>query len=205
MCSRYRVKNNVTVIVQGKAVVFDYKARYNAAPAQDLPAIFWNGTEAQGVQMKWGWQPVWSKQLLINAQAETVTEKPTYKKYLRQRCIIPADGFYEWTPAKQPIMFTKPNEEPFCFAGLWIEAENQKRFIVLTTTPNENVASVHNRMPFIVQPGQYELWLSGDFQSVLQTPDKQELKATPVQRELNNVKNEGAELIRPVPSQKELF
>jgi len=205
MCSRYRVKNNVAVIVQGKAVIFDYKARYNAAPSQDLPAVFWNGTEVQGVQMRWGWQPAWSKQLLINAQAETVHEKPTYKNHLHQTCIIPADGFYEWTPAKQPIMFTKLNEETFCFAGLWQEAEGQKRFIVLTTTPNETVKTVHNRMPFIVQPSQYELWLSGEFLTVLQAPDKQELKATPVQRELNNVRNEGAELIRPAPIQRDLI
>jgi putative SOS response-associated peptidase YedK len=208
MCSRYRVKNGVAVIVHGETLIFEYKARYNVAPAQVVPAIYFNGTKAQAVEMKWGWQPVWSKQLLINAQAETIEQKPTFKKHLGDRCLIPADGFYEFSGPvgnKQPIMFTKPNDESFCFAGLWLEEESQKRFIVLTTSPNDSVGKVHNRMPFIVQQSQYAQWLSEDFKTVLSAPDKHELTATPVQKELNKVGNEGPELIRPVATQKELI
>jgi putative SOS response-associated peptidase YedK len=91
----------------------------------------------------------------------------------------------------------KAGDESFCFASLWLEEDSQKRFIVLTTSPNESVGKVHNRMPFIVRPSQYEQWLSEEFKTVLNSPDKRELNSTLVQREINSVKNEGAELIRP--------
>jgi putative SOS response-associated peptidase YedK len=165
--------------------------------------------------MKWGWKPVWSRSLLINAQSETVLEKPTFKKYLGQRCLIPADGFYEWTQDKTPIMFTKANDALFCFAGLWVETVTpseaapikEQKFVILTTTPNATVGKVHNRMPLIVQPQHYAGWLSeGEmFQTVLSLPDKEELNARAVRRELNNVRNEGEELIKPAPIQQGLL
>ena len=204
MCSRYRlVKEKIVITIRGREIEVSVRKRYNVAPQQDMPAL---PPDLLPVEMKWGWKPAWSNQLLINAKSETVLEKPTFKKQIGNRCLILADGFYEWTTDKTPVMFTKPDEQPFCFAGLWLETP-ERRFIILTTAPNDTVAPVHNRMPFIVQPAHYGLWLeAGDlFQTVLASPDTGELKACPVSRELNNVRNERPDLIHPGLAQNELF
>lgn len=196
-------------------MVIKIQARYNIAPKQKVPVVVPDPKHGfAAVEMEWGWQPVWSKTLLINAQAETIQEKPTFKKFINQRCLIPADGFYEWTADKTPIRFTKKKDEPFSIAGLWYEKITNpedveikdKKFILLTTTPNETVGKFHNRMPFIVQGGHYGWWFDETmYKTVLGIPDREELNYCPVQRELNNVRNEGAELIRPAMERKGLF
>jgi putative SOS response-associated peptidase YedK len=197
MCSRFsQTKEKVTLQIYGVQIAFGFVPRYNIAPSQKVSVIVERAGKIQPVEMTWGWKPVWSKQLLINAQAETVTEKPTFKKILHQRCLVPADGFYEWTPDKSPIRFTKPRDELFCMAGLWLETTRQeldepiseRKFIILTTTPNKTVGRVHNRMPLIVQPEHYGWWIASDglFESVLNCPDKKELNWQPVNRALNN-------------------
>src|SRR5580693_525328 len=104
MCSRFsQTKEEIKIRVRDLEVVFGVVARYNIAPSQKVTVIVEDKGAIRPVEMKWGWTPAWSKQLLINAQAETVTEKPTFKKYLHQRCLVPADGFYEWTQDKTPI------------------------------------------------------------------------------------------------------
>jgi len=216
MCSRYRlVKEKIVITINGRQVEVTLKKRYNVAPQQTMPVLIPDlAGGAQVVTMKWGWQPAWSPQLLVNAQAETVQTKGTFPPFLQQRCLIPADGFYEWTGDKTPIMFTQDGDGLFCFAGLWLEAPGgappagvpETRFIVLTTSPNESVGKVHDRMPFIVEPGQYGGWFEeAKYKEVLNSPDRRELASRAVQRALNNVKNEGAELIRPGMVQGSLF
>jgi putative SOS response-associated peptidase YedK len=161
-----------------------------------------------------GFQTGVSQQPLINAKAETIATT-AFKHHLPQRCLIPADGFYEWTADKTPIRFTQPDNGPFCVAGLWQaetkpgqDLETQEfRCVILTTTPNESVRRVHDRMPFRVKPEHYGWWLATDnmFETVLNFPDRSELNWCPVNRALNNVRNEGPELIRPAPVQKDLL
>jgi putative SOS response-associated peptidase YedK len=113
------------------------------------------------------------------------------------------------------IRFTFPNDKPFCFAGLWQEETKHEidldtkehRFVILTTTQNESVSRVHNRMPLIVSPQRHDWWLNdgGLFETVLNNPYRPDLEWCPVNRALNNVRNEGPELIRPVPIQKNLI
>lgn len=214
MCSRYRlVKEKIVVTIRGREVEITLRSRYNIGPQQDLPVLIPDvAAGARAVVMKWGWRPAWSKQLLINAQGETVREKAAFEKILRQRCLIPADGFYEWLPDKTPMMFTKPDGSAFCFAGLWMDAAEtpgagpEPRFVVLTTSPNASVASVHNRMPLIVPPEQYGLWFEEEgFGAVLERPDRGELASRAVRRDLNNVKNGGPRLIEPGLVQGGLF
>lgn len=206
MCSRFsQTKEEVKIRIRELEIIFGVVARYNVAPSQKVFVIVEDKGKIRPVEMSWGWKPAWSKQLLINAQAETATEKPTFKKYLHQRCLIPTDGFYEWMPDKTPIRFTKPHGELFCFAGLWLETQRQeldetiteRKFVILTTMPNKTVGRVHNRMPLIVQPEHYGWWVlsDGNFESVLKFPDKEELYWQPVDRALNNPRNEGAALL----------
>lgn len=215
MCARYSLtKEEITIQIGEIEVVIKIAARYNIAPRQKAPVITNAGKGVGEMEMTWGWQPIWSKQPLINAQAETLNEKSTFKKYLHQRCLIPADGFYEWTADKTPIRFTQPRNSVFCFAGLWRMIEKQEldvptqeySFVILTTSPNKTVGRVHNRMPFIVSESHYDWWMRDSklFETVLGIPDKRELEFCPVQRALNNVRNEGAELIRPSVMQSDL-
>ncbi len=209
MCARYsKTGEKVTLTINGVQISFAFGPRYNIAPTQKVSVVIEDAGTFKPVEMSWGWKPAWSKTLLINGQAETVMEKPTFKKFLHQRCLVPADGFYEWNPDKSPVRFTKPRDEVFCMAGLWLETTRQefdepiteRKFIILTTTPNKTVARVHNRMPLIVQPEHYGWWVraEGNFEGVLKFLDKEELNWHPVNRALNNVRNEGAELLKPV-------
>jgi putative SOS response-associated peptidase YedK len=211
MCARYSLTKEGLVITIGEIeIVIHVGARYNIAPRQKVPVIVAAGTGFSEVEMIWGWQPVWSKQFLINAKAETLTEESTFKKYLHQRCLIPADGFYEWTVGadlKLPIRFTMPGDVGFCFAGFWYAVERQAgdletadhHFVIITTAPNPTVAKINDRMPLIVQPKHYDWWLRQGqrFESVLKFPDQTELNFCPVQPELNKVGTEGPGLIRP--------
>lgn len=215
MCARYSLtKEQITMIIGELEVVINIGARYNIAPTQIVPAIWRSAKGIESVEMQWGFKSAWSKEPLINAKAETVSTT-VFKQHLHHRCLIPADGFYEWTADKTPIRFTMPHDEPFCFAGLWQEETKHEldldtksyRCIILTTTPNESVGRVHNRMPFIVEPWNYERWLDErDLpKSLLDNPCRDEMLWCPVSRALNNVRNEGAELIKPVPVQKDLL
>jgi len=208
MCSRFsQTKEKVTFYIGNVQVSFAFGPRYNIAPSQRVTVVAEDAGEIKPVEMKWGWKPVWSKTLILNAQAESVTTKPTFKRHLHQRCLVPADGFYEFKkPANDPIRFTKPRDDLFCMAGLWAEFEREgidepiieRHFIVLTTTPSESVGRVHNRMPLIVQPEHYGWWIEsgGLYEPVLNFPDKEELNWQPVNRALNNPRNEGQGLTR---------
>jgi putative SOS response-associated peptidase YedK len=122
MCARYSLtKEQITILIGEIEVIINIGARYNIAPTQIVPAIVRSAKGFEPVEMQWGFKTPWSKQPLINAKAETISTTSTFKRHLDQRCLIPADGFYEWTADKTPIRFTFPNDEPFCFAGLWQE------------------------------------------------------------------------------------
>lgn len=190
MCGRYTIKTPPAVMAE----LFEVDVppdlhlipRQNASPTQDLPAVrrAGGGTGAGGsgrelVTLRWGLIPSWADDSaignrMINARAETVAEKPAYRSAFRhRRCLIPADGFYEWqAPAdggkrKQPWHFRQPGGAPFAFAGLWERwdrgetgtGEPIESFTILTTEANELVRPIHDRMPVIIAPEDLARWL----------------------------------------------
>lgn len=167
----------------------------------------------------WGLIPAWSESAekqykMINARAETVREKRAYSGLLAEhRCLIPADGFYEWQPQpegpKQPWWFHLPSSEPFAFAGLWTswqpepDVEPVGSCTILTSSANEIVAPVHSRMPLILNAADERAWLDADVSAddaIARLDDcaNRELIAHPVSRAVNNTRNIGAELIEPI-------
>lgn len=208
MCARYSLtKDQLTILIGELEVIITLGARYNIAPAQIVPVIVRSAAGYEPVPMRWGFQTPGQRQLLVNAKAETLTTT-AFKAHLPQRCLIPADGFYEWAADKTPIRFSLPEEQPFCFAGLWqaeTASETSRRCVILTTSPNETVARVHNRMPLIVPPSDYARWLGDGFEPVLQAPERPALNSRPVNRALNHVRNEGPELLRAGMVQADLF
>jgi len=217
MCARYTLtKEELAILIGEIEIIINVGARYNIAPGRLIKTIIRDPRRIKILDMHWGWERTGGG-FLVNAKAENLDT--VFNQYIGQRCLIPADGFYEWTgPAndRQPIRFTKPGNVPFCFAGLWRETTHKPQdveftepaVVIITTTPNKSVGRIHNRMPLIVQPAHYDWWLQGGelFRTVLDNPDREELDYCPVQPSVNSVKNEGPDLIRPhVKSQRELF
>jgi putative SOS response-associated peptidase YedK len=168
MCGRYRLSRSKELLAEHFNVEpdDDWEPRYNIAPSQYVPVIRQrpDGPKRWGAQMRWGLIPAWAKDAsigfkMINARAETVATKPAYRDVLRKRrCLIPADGFYEWVKdgrAKTPFCFTMADNSTFAFAGIWDSWRNpQGQTIdtcsIITTTPNALLADIHDRMPVIL-------------------------------------------------------
>ena len=198
--------------------------RYNVAPSQLVAAIFQlrNCDQRQLHMFRWGLLPAWVKDPTnynkpINARSETVTEKPSFRAAFRyRRCLIPADGFYEWRKAprtkskKQPYFFSLQDRTPLAFAGLFEEWESPAgEFIesctILTTTPNELVAPIHDRMPVILDPQDYALWLDPSFDksdhrllSLLKPYSTAAMTVFPVSTIVNSPDNDTAECLKPI-------
>lgn len=203
---------------------------YNVAPTQDVLAVVEDGGERHLDAFFWGLVPSWAKDVkigsrMINARAETLAEKSAYKKsFEARRCLVPADGFYEWKklgggskPKKQPVFITRADGAPLAFAGIWSvwrgPAEDQpplRSLTIVTTTPNELMATVHDRMPVILPEERWATWLDRDerdldgLTKLLVPAPEGLLTLTPVSTLVNNVRNNGPELLEPAPEQETL-
>src|SRR5262249_46131563 len=153
MCGRFSLtKPQAVAELLGLPEVPELFPRYNVAPTQMVAAALESGGGRRLSLMRWGITPPWSPtMLLLNAKAETVADKPTFRAaFRRRRCLVPADGFFEWQKVgarKQPYHFRLRDGAPFAFAGIWEPGEDSPACCVITTTPNELVAPVHDRMP----------------------------------------------------------
>ncbi|NGQ94988.1 SOS response-associated peptidase [Brevibacillus sp. SYP-B805] len=221
MCGRFSLFADPLMFMsefQIDSLPFDWHPRYNIAPGQMIPAIIADGGKRRVGQLRWGLVPSWAKDekigySMINARAETLTAKPAFRRlFERKRCLIPADGFYEWKQmdrGKQPMRITMRNGEPFGFAGLydtWIAPDGRKvsTCTIITTQPNELVADIHDRMPVILRREDRSLWLDRDhfdanlLKSLLAPYDASEMRAYPVSAIVGNPKNDVPECIQEV-------
>ena len=197
----------------------DMAPRYNVAPSQPVAVVANNGKN-QVEFFKWGLVPSWAQDpsignRMINARAESLAEKPSFRAaYKRRRCLVLADGFYEWqavpgAKSKTPMLIKLKSGEPFALAGLWeVWHPDQEDALlsctIITTTPNPLMEKIHNRMPVILKPEVYPVWLD----PAEQTPDKLDkllkpypalqMMAFPVSRQVNDPKNDSPECIVPV-------
>lgn len=190
----------------------EVEPRYNIAPSQYIAGI--RETEERGRELamfRWGLVPFWAKDpaignRMINARAETVAEKPSFRAaYRHRRCLVLADGFYEWKKegdGKVPYFMSLASGEPFAFAGLWESwtgketEETIQSATLITTAANDFMNSVHHRMPIILQADTATRWLAGDNELIADVAaNTPQLQAWPVDRKVNNARNEGADLI----------
>jgi putative SOS response-associated peptidase YedK len=225
MCGRFIGFSTLEQLVQYFPIdVANVEAspNYNVAPTQEILAIVRHDDDDLNHLEKlfWGLVPFWAKDAgigsrMINARSETVASKPSFRAAFRQRrCLIPADGFFEWKATKesnQPMLITLPNQKPFAFAGLWETWDDHgKREVpyrsctILTRDASESVMPIHNRMPVILRPEAFGPWLDPDFQDVdrlqgiIETQVRTELVSYPVSKAVNSVKNNRPENIEPV-------
>ncbi|GAB1404716.1 MAG: SOS response-associated peptidase [Lentimicrobiaceae bacterium] len=223
MCGRFSLtsdEHQLNLAFELSGGVAPYTPRYNSAPTQQL-AVIPNDDPRHLHFYRWGLIPFWSKDLpkskpIINARAETLGEKVMFKKILKsRRCLIPADGFYEWkrNGNKIPYRFVMKNGKPFAMAGLWdewkdAEGKSMRSFTIITTGPNELMKPIHDRMPLILKPEHYALWLD---ESITEIPDEvllpypaEEMEMYRVSDKVNSVRNDNDSIIVPVKS-NELF
>lgn len=221
MCGRFsfnQAPETVAKLFQ-LANVPQLPARYNIAPTQPVPTVLQiaESQRREFQMLRWGLIPSWAKDAkigskLINARAETVMEKPSFRSPFRhRRCLILADGFYEWQNQegrKQPFYFKMENGQPFAFAGLWDrwespEGEAIASCTILTTEPNEITCPIHNRMPVILHSEDYDRWLdtSGNPSDLLRSLRPYESVAMtcyPVNTTVNSPKSDRPECVQPI-------
>jgi putative SOS response-associated peptidase YedK len=191
-------------------------ARYNVSPSQTVPAIVASNGHRKLVMARWGFHPPWMKDTKlapINARAETVATSRMFQAAVRDaRCLVPATGFYEWKAIpgqkrKQPYYIRLKGGQPFAFAGLWTPPHlAPPTCTIITTTPNELCAPIHNRMPVILDPDDEALWLDpGCIAPIKVLPclrpfPSERMEAIPVSSLVSSPMNEGPDLIEPVPA-----
>ncbi len=184
-------------------------SRYNIAPSQQILTVI-DAQKRSLAAMKWGLVPSWVKNLdswkgnLINARAETVAEKPSFKGAFKYRpCLILVSGFYEWSRDKQPYYFTQ-NSKLFALAGLWESWSNGHEEIVsctiITTKASKEAAQIHHRSPVIIPASDYHLWLGemAERKQLLANLPEVDLQIYSVSKAVNSPKNDTAECIEPV-------
>lgn len=237
MCGRYTLTKPTEQVArafeaEAAPALFDGPARYNIAPSQPVTVVRHkaasggrapaqdNGTPRQMLPMRWGLVPFWADDpsignRMINARAESAASKPAYRAAMRyRRCLIPADGFYEWQAAagkgpKQPHLIRRRDGGLFAFAGLWehwrdAAGDELESCCILTTQPNELLQPIHNRMPVILPADAYARWLDPDARDVsamsnlLRPADARMLEARRVSPRVNSPKHDDPACVEPL-------
>ena len=224
MCGRFGTTFNYTklkALWNLRGDLFDFGPRYNIAPSQDVPVIVRNDEHNELKPMRWGLVPSWAPdrsigQRMINARSETLLEKPSFKQLVtRRRCLVPADGFYEWRregKRKVPMWIHLKSKEPFAFAGLWDRwldrdsGSDLYSFTIITTRPNALLKPIHDRMPVIYDAPMGRQWLESfggramELDLALQPLPSELMEAYEVSTLVNSPENDSAACIQPVSS-----
>jgi len=225
MCGRYAASANPEDLVEEFEIEHvrlrdPVEPDYNVAPTKAVPAVVERTRDGAQVRMlttlRWGLIPSWAKERsignrMINARMETVAEKPSFRRAFKQRrCLIPADGFYEWQKTnggKQPFYIRMQDGAPFAFAGLWEtwhgDEGELRTCTIITTAPNELTGEIHNRMPVILDPEDHDLWLDPDFDQkdplaeLLRPYPADAMEAYRVSRRVNKPSNNEPSVLEP--------
>src|SRR5829696_399567 len=220
MCGRFTQKrptSEIAAIFEAEDLADDPGGRYNVAPTDDASVVVQRADRRAVVSYRWGLIPGWSDDPKIasrtfNARAETVMTNPVFRDaFRRRRCLVPVDGFYEWVrdgSARRPMRIHDPADAPLALAGLWTgrqDAETgdwRRTFTIVTTRPNAFMAPIHDRMPVVVPRDAWAGWLDpapagrDELRALLEPRDDWALAAYPVPPLVNNVRNNGPELIK---------
>ena len=228
MCGRFTLISQIQLLQRILRLnrTPEWSPRYNIAPAQDIPVVreLPDSGERECMLMRWGLVPSWAKDLslgakMINARAETLFEKPAFRQAIHsRRCLIPADGFYEWKMegrAKQPYYIRMEDEQPFLLAGLWEKWIGGDAPLysctIITTGANDRLRGLHERMPVIVDPNRADTWLDPqlhdrrELETLLQPYPAEAFVFYPVSTQVNRVGNDSPECIHPFSPPGELL
>lgn len=223
MCGRFtqqRPTAELAALFNAEPLVDDPGGHFNLAPTQEAAVVVEHDQRRAITAYRWGLIPSWARDpkiasRLFNARAETVATSGAFRdSFRKRRCLVPADGFYEWRregSSRQPFLIHRTDGAPLALAGLWsawrdpVTEQVRRTFTILTTTPNELVATLHDRMPVILDPQDWDLWLDpaladvGELHGLLRPAPPGPLELYPVRPLVNSVRNDGPELILPAP------
>lgn len=220
MCGRFTRAINTAAVAEAFGVdeiSTDLKASYNIAPTQPVAVVVSEGKKRL-IEVRWGLVPSWAKDLsvgnkMINARAETVTEKASFRNaFKKRRCLVVADGFYEWQKlgdGKRPVYIHLKSAQPFGMAGLyevWHSPEGKEVMTcaIITTAANELMQPIHDRMPVIIAKENEDLWLDPAvaeatvLRELLQPYSADEMEAYPVSKRVNSPSNNSPECLKPI-------
>jgi putative SOS response-associated peptidase YedK len=223
MCGRFvgfRSLDELKIFFPIDKAACEVTSNFNVAPSQEILTIINYNGENRLDKFHWGLVPFWAKDItignrMINARAESIAEKPSFREaFKKRRCLIPADGFYEWKGEKgrkQPMFITLPDRKPFAFAGLWETWRKKddkdtiyKSCTIVTTQASESIRDIHQRMPVILKPQVYKSWLDPDNQNVVELDNIlkneiiTELASYPVSNQVNSTRNNDPSFIEPI-------
>jgi putative SOS response-associated peptidase YedK len=222
MCGRFALYSNPQTLARRfcAQAPADLKARYNVAPTQIIPIVRQEGEGRRFSLARWGLIPHWAKEMdtgysTINARAETVATKPAFRSAFRhRRCLVPADGFYEWqavpgSKVKQPYFIGLRDQEPMALAGLWErwqspQGDELESCSIIVTVANDLMRPIHDRMPVILDPADWNAWLAPDagdlgmLQSLLRPFPAEAMTARPVSTRVNSPRTDVPECLEAV-------
>lgn len=231
MCTRYVLRKEDLTAVLAKLEVElaadAYDTRYNIPPGTDVPVVRAHSSHdaasrRECVLLRWGLVPAWARDArepIVNARAESVAEKPSFRQAFRQRrCLVPASGFYEWHATgrvRKPWLLQRTGREPFCFAGIWDrwqggEGPPRETFAMITMAPNELMAPIHSRMPLILTEDKWPAWLDpahedpAHLSSLLAPWPASAMAATRVTMRMNHPRFDDAACLEPVSEDEDL-
>jgi len=231
MCGRFsqqRPTSEIARIFEAEDLAVDEGGHFNVAPTDEAAVVVQRDDRRAVVRYRWGLIPSWAEprqaSKAFNARAETLASSGLFRDaFRRRRCLVPADGFYEWLRVdgtRQPMRIHDPGGEPLALAGLWTgrrdeaSGEWQRTFTIVTTRPNAFMASIHDRMPVVIPRDAWASWLDptprepGELRALLEPREDLALAAYAVVPLVNNVRNDGPELLEPTdpaPAQPSLF
>jgi putative SOS response-associated peptidase YedK len=218
MCGRFtqeRPASELAEIFGAEPLVDEPGARYNVAPTDEALVVVQRDDRRAITAYRWGLIPHWATQAkvgsrMINARAETITVSPAFRDaFVRKRCIVPVESFYEWKrdgSVRQPYRIVRRDGMPLALAGLWAgwrepdTGSVRRTFSIVTTTPNDAIATLHDRMPVVLEPATWDRWLDprpadpSELMGLL-GPSETDLEIYPVGRDVNDVRRDGPELI----------
>jgi putative SOS response-associated peptidase YedK len=222
MCGRFtqqRPASELAEIFGAEPLVDDPGGHYNVAPTDDALVVVQRDERRGLTAYRWGLIPHWATEArvgsrMINARAETITSSPAFRDaFVRKRCLVPVDSFYEWKregTVRQPYRIVRHDARPLALAGLWAGWKDpasgvvRRTFTIVTTTPNEAIVGLHDRMPVIVAEDAWARWLDpapadpGELLGLLVPSDEVDLDVYAVIRDVNDVRRDGPELITPL-------
>jgi putative SOS response-associated peptidase YedK len=227
MCGRFTLtagQKELAEAFAGYTFTVEHRQRFNIAPTQDVEVVL-NGGGKEIVTARWGLIPRWAKDAaignrLINARSESVAEKPAFRApFRRQRCLVLADGFYEWRSVpgeriKLPYYIRLRSHQPFAFAGLWDtwrapDGRDLLTCVILTTEPNDLMRAIHDRMPVMLPPAAYSVWLASTevpveaLAPLFKPYPSKEMECYVVSRRVNNPAHDGPDCVATAETQSE--
>ena len=214
MCGRYALTSPPAVIAERFHLLWtpELAPHYNIAPGQAIPVVRETGQRRELAFLRWGLIPSWAKEAsigmkLINARGETLADKPAFRSaYRRRHCLVPADAFYEWKTVagrQQPYCIRLRDEGPFGMAGLWEHwkdpnGQTLESCTIVTVDANALIAELHDRMPLIVAPGDYDAWLAAGTMELPPAVPAQEMRYYPVSPLVSNARNDIPACLVPI-------